>query len=102
MSTAIPAHAIAREMLREAIAAGRTADRTLMDEVGLATGLTLDETIDVYRAVKAEAAKPKLAADAYTADWINGIAVNYDEDTADVLRVLALVIKNGDHRRVMA
>jgi hypothetical protein len=41
-------------------------------------------------------------ADAYTADWINGIAVNYDEDTADVLRVLALVIKNGDHRRVMA
>jgi hypothetical protein len=37
--------------------------------------------------------------DTYTANWINGIAVNYDEDTADVLRVLARVIRSGDHRR---
>lgn len=38
-------------------------------------------------------------ADAFTADWITKHAVNYDHDTADVLRVLAMVIRSGDHRR---
>jgi hypothetical protein len=38
-------------------------------------------------------------SDAFTAEWIADYAVDCDEFTASLLRVLAHVIRNGDHRR---